>query len=241
MLADLLAKSEAFSDLDPRLLGDLAAHCGELSVSAGRLVFAHGEVADAVYLVLEGTVTVFRDKVGRPLQLLARVGPGELLGELSLFDETVRSASARAAAPCRLVHIPRDPLLQLLRDEPRLALRIQNTAARRRSRNSAAALELGQQSEVRIRLRARVHLRFEDGRLEPAQLDNLSVGGLAISEAPVEWIPGAAVRFELVAEGEDLPVEGRVAWRQDDAVGIAFLSRSAGHERQVYRLLRRLG
>jgi len=241
MLANLLAKSEPFADLEPNLLADLAAHCGELPVGAGRLVFAHGETADAVYLVLEGTVTVFRDKVGSPLQLLARVGPGELLGELSLFDETSRSASARATTECRLVRIPRDPLLNLLRTEPRLALRIQNTAARRRNRNSQASLELGQQAEVRIRLRAHVHIRLEDERMAAAVLDNLSMGGLGLSDAPVEWGPGDAVRFTLIAEGEELPIDGRIAWRQDTSVGIAFLTTSPGHERQVYRLLRRLG
>jgi CRP-like cAMP-binding protein len=240
LLADLLAHCETFADLAPARLASLATHCEEDAVAPGSLVFADGDAADAVFLVLEGSVTVFRDRVGRPLQLLARVGPGELLGELSLFDETKRTASARAATACRLIRIEREPLVELLREEPALALRIQNTAARRRSRNSAAALELGQQSDVRIRLRAPVKLRLADGRVLPAELANLSVGGLALSAAPSVWVPGTSVRFELETEGESLAVDGRVAWRQDDAVGIAFVTKAAGHDRAVYRLLRRL-
>ncbi len=241
MLTELLARSETFADLAPERLHALAAHCAEIPVPAGRLIFAHGEDADTVYLVLSGTVTVFRDQVGSAMQLLARVGPGELLGELCLFDETRRTASARAATDCSLLCLSRGPLAELLRSEPQLALRIQNTAARRRSRNSAAALELGQQAEVRIRLRAPVRLQLSDGRIVASELVNLSLGGLSLDGAPVEWTVGAAVRFALGSEGESLQVEARIAWRDEHAVGLAFTNQPPGHERQVYRLLRRLG
>lgn len=241
MVTELLARCDAFADLAPELLRELAAHVVELSVPSGRLVFASGDPGDAVYLLLEGAVTLFRDQVGKPMQLLARVGPNELLGELCLFDETLRAASARAAAPCRLVRIARDPLAALLAANPSLALRIQNAAARRRSMNSAAALDLGQQSEVRIRLRAPVLLRMANGHEVSAQLANLSVGGLSLADAPADWEPGTPVRFDLLAVDDSLPVEGRVAWRQEDAVGIAFTAPPPGHDLRVYRLLRRLG
>ena len=241
MLDAILADSETFSGLPPERLRSLAAHSAEVPVAAGKLVFAHGDPADAVYLVVEGTVTIFRDKVGRAMQLLARIGPGELLGELCLFDETTRTASARAATGCRLLRLSREPLLEVLRAEPQLAVRIQNTAARRRNLNSAAALELGQQSEVRIRLRAPVRIRLEDGRVVAAELANLSVGGLSLESVPDDWAAGTTVRFELLVDGEALAVDGRIAWRHEGAVGIAFQSQAKGHERFVYRLLRRLG
>jgi CRP-like cAMP-binding protein len=241
MLANLLARSETFADLSTEQLRSLASHCAEIAIPAGRLIFAHGETADAVYLVLDGQVTVFRDLVGRPMQLLARVGAGELLGELCLFDEVARSASARAVTPVRLLRITRQPLMDLLRQQPQLAFRIQNVAARRRSMNSAAALELGQQSEVRIRLQAPVRLYFANGLVVPAELANLSVGGLSLNGAPADWTPGTAVRFELHSEGDVLPVDGRIAWQHEDAVGIAFASQANDHERVVYRLLRKLG
>jgi CRP-like cAMP-binding protein len=240
MLDAILADSETFGGLPPERLRSLAAHCAEVPVAEGRLVFAHGETADAVYLVLEGTVAIFRDKVGRAMQLLARIGPGELLGELCLFDETTRTASARAATSCRLLRLAREPLIEVLRVEPQLAVRIQNTAARRRSLNSAAALELGQQAEVRIRLRAPVRIRLDDGRVIAAELANLSVGGLSLEGVPDDWAAGTTAHFELLVDGEVLRVDGRIAWRHDGAVGIAFMRRAAGHERLVYRLLRRL-
>jgi CRP-like cAMP-binding protein len=240
MLVDLLARCETFADLEPDRLRALAARCTEVAVPAGQLVFVHGDTADSVYLVVEGSLTLTRDQVGRPMQLLGRIGAGELLGELCLFDEDKRAGSARASTACRLLRIDRGALLELLRLEPGVALRIQNTAARRHNSNSVAALELGQQSEVRIRLHANVRLRFASGREVPAVLANLSVGGMSLEDAPMEWSPEATVRFDLVAEGEALHIDGRVAWRRADSVGIAFLSQAPGHERLVHRLLRRL-
>jgi CRP-like cAMP-binding protein len=242
MHLELIATAAPFQGVDRERLRDLAAHSTEQSLPAGRLVFSHGDRSDAVYLVIEGTVTIYRDQVGKPMQLLARVGAGELLGELCLFDEERRTASARSATSCRLLRIDREPLRRLLAAEPRLALHIQNSAARRRHLNAAAALELGQQTEVRIRLQAPVRLRFEDGSVVPADLENLSLGGLSLSGAPRHWIAGTGVRFDLQTAGDEpLPVHGRVAWRDAEVVGIAFVAQSPAHELHVYRLLRRLG
>lgn len=241
MHLDLLATAAPFAGADPDRLRDVAAHCAEQALAPGRVLFAHGDPGDAVFLVVEGSLTLYRDQVGRPMQLLARVGPGELLGELCLFDEERRTATARAATECRLLRIEREPLRRLLAAEPRVALHVQNTAARRRSLNSAAALDLGQQSEIRIRLGAPVRLRNPDGTVVTADLENLSLGGLSLSHAPEGWLPGSVVHFDLLADDEPLPVTGRVAWRDGSVVGIAFTGKAPGHERHVYRLLRRLG
>ena len=241
MHLELIATAGPFEGVDREALRPLAARSAEQTVEAGNLLFSHGDAADCVYLVLAGTVTVYRDQVGKPMQLLARVGPGELLGEMCLFDEERRSAAARAATRCRVLRLEREPLRALLDAEPRLAQHIQNTAARRRSLNSAAALQLGQKSEVRIRLRAPARLRLPDGTTLAIELENLSLGGMSLSGAPADWKPGGAVRFDLLADDEPLAVQGRVAWRDGESVGIAFTSQSAGHELHVYRLLRRLG
>lgn len=241
MLVELLTATGPFAGLPPERLRELAGHCAELRLPPGRTLFGHGEPADAVYLVLDGSVTVYRDQVGRPLQLLARIGSGDLVGEQCLFDEEKRTATARAATACRLLRIERAPLMRLLADDTHLALRVQNAAARRRSLNAAAALQLGQQSEVRIRLRATARLRLPDGSLAPVEIENLSVGGVSLSGAPPAWMPGVLVQFELLADEEPLPAQARVAWRDGTTVGLAFVDPVPSHERHVYRLLRKLG
>ena len=68
-------------------------------VAAGTVLFAEGDPADGVSTVLEGSVEVL--KQGR---VLATLGPGSVLGELSLFVASgSRTATARASSPVRLV------------------------------------------------------------------------------------------------------------------------------------------
>jgi CRP-like cAMP-binding protein len=241
MLVELLSVTGPFAGLPAELLHHIAAHCAELRLPSGRTLFSHGDPADAAFLVLDGTVTLYRDQVGRPLQLLARLGSGDLVGEHCLFDEERRSSTARVGTACRLLRFERGPLRSLLLAEPHLALRVQNAAARRRNLNAAAALQLGQQSEVRIRLRAAARLNLGDGSVLAVEIENLSVGGVSLSGAPRDWVPGTMVRFALLADEEPLPAQGRVAWRDGSTVGIAFLDPHPSHERHVYRLLRKLG
>ena len=203
MLDELLVRCETFHGLPPERLRSLAAHCAELPVPAGRLVFAHGEEADAVYLVVDGTITVFRDKVGKPMQLLARVGAGELLGEMCLFDETTRSASARAASECRLLRIARAPLLDLLRLEPALAC-----ASRTRRRAGAVSTRPPRSSSAsRRRCASACARRCGCGSPTAAscrvELANLSVGGLSIADAPASWVPGRTVALRAAGGPRD--------------------------------------
>jgi hypothetical protein len=67
------------------------------------------------------------------------------------------------------------------------------------------------------------------------------VGGVSLSGAPPGWLPGALVHFELLADEEPLAAQGRVAWRDGETVGIAFVDPVGTHERHVYRLLHKLG
>jgi len=67
--------------------------------ASGTTLFQEGDPADGVSAVLEGTVEVL--KGGR---VLATLGPGSLLGELSLFvPAAARTATARASAPVRMI------------------------------------------------------------------------------------------------------------------------------------------
>lgn len=67
--------------------------------STGSTLFEEGEPADGVAAILEGTVEIL--KRGR---ILATLGPGAVLGELSLFlPSAIRTATARASSPVRMI------------------------------------------------------------------------------------------------------------------------------------------
>lgn len=235
-----LADLEIFNELDRDTSARLAGLLREQAFATDDVIFRHDQAADALYLVRRGTVALFRDEVGKPLQLLARYKAGDYLGLLGLFDGSKRRGTARVTEPALLYVIDREPLLALLDDHPQAALKLHMAAARRHSENVATMLGVGPRDEVRIRVDRRVSMRLPDGNVRRVVLENLSSGGLSLGDAPASWRPPAAVRFSLDLAGEPLDVEGRVSWRSGAVLGIAFTDAEPGHAERVRRALRRL-
>ena len=73
----------------------------------GELVFKQGARGDCMYVIRYGKVRIFRDQDGTETTL-ATLKPGESFGEIALFDEKPRSASARAIGETEVEVVPRD-------------------------------------------------------------------------------------------------------------------------------------
>jgi CRP-like cAMP-binding protein len=73
------------------------------SFDAGQVIFLAGEPGDCMYVVMEGQV-----ELSVRGQVLERLGPGGVLGEMALIDNAPRSASAVTRSDTRLVPIRRD-------------------------------------------------------------------------------------------------------------------------------------
>ncbi len=231
---------ELFNDLDDEELRRLAGGFRESHHAKDDVVFRHGEIAVALYIVRSGAVALFRDQVGKPLQLLGRYSKGEFFGELGLFDGTRRQATARVSEPGSLLEIPRRQLLEFLSDRPNLALKLHTAAARRHTENVAAVLGIGPRDEVRIRVDRQVLMRIADGRTRHVVLENLSKGGLSLRGAPALWQPQTKVRFALELDDGTFDVHARVAWRSGDTVGLAFEARSPAQDERIQQALRRI-
>lgn len=83
------------------------------SIKAGELVFEEGEIGDMAFLIVSGEVEIYR-KNGNNDRVLATLGRGELIGEMSLIDNQPRIASARALQDTQVRIISRDSLQQRL-------------------------------------------------------------------------------------------------------------------------------
>ena len=91
---------------------------------AGDVIFKEGDDAKSeAFLVHEGKVEI-RKQFGAEERLLGVLGKGELLGELALFRNAPRSATAIAAEPVTLLLIPANRLEALMRTNPALAMAI---------------------------------------------------------------------------------------------------------------------
>ncbi|MEO1368015.1 MAG: cyclic nucleotide-binding domain-containing protein, partial [Acidobacteriota bacterium] len=223
---------------EPGDLEELGSDFERVRVASHTRLYSSGDPVDHFFVITRGEVSIFRDEVGRPLQLQARLGPGEFFGEMGLFGGDQRS-SARSSVPTELLRIGKGILLAFLDRRPALAVKIQVAAARRHSENVAAALDLGQRQDVRIRLGRRVLIETPL-RQHAARLENLSLGGLCVRDVPASWQPGAEVSFTLTYQESSLDVKARVSWREETAAGLAFCEKAPKHEEAVQRLLRRL-
>ncbi|MGD8861818.1 MAG: cyclic nucleotide-binding domain-containing protein [Myxococcales bacterium] len=109
-----LASMDLFHGLAPDGLERIAAIAGEEVHGAGEYVFREGEMGDKLYLILEGKVRISRNLAGMGEEALAILGPGAAFGEMSLIDDTPRSADALVHEPARLLVITREAFEDLL-------------------------------------------------------------------------------------------------------------------------------
>jgi len=109
-----LANMNLFQGLATEGLERIAAIAGEESHPLGSYVFREGEIGDKLYLILDGKIRISRELPGMGEEALAVLGIGEAFGEMSLIDDTPRSADARVHERARLLVITREAFEDLL-------------------------------------------------------------------------------------------------------------------------------
>ena len=113
---------------------DLQALAGTLkpcTFKAGEMIFAQGDAGNAMYIVESGDVNIHLPGEGSRRISLVDVARGEFFGELALFDEQLRSASALATTDVVLLELQHAPLEQYLASRPRAAMAILRTLSKR--------------------------------------------------------------------------------------------------------------
>lgn len=84
-----------------------------LPVSAGSVILREGEKGDCAYLVQSGRVRVTVSREGKQVEL-AQMGAGEIIGEMALVEDTIRSASVEAMIDTNLIVLNRDLIAKKL-------------------------------------------------------------------------------------------------------------------------------
>lgn len=92
----------------------------------GQTIFSAGQPGDAMYVVLSGEVEVRQGDY-----TLARVGPGQPIGEMALIDDSPRSATAIARGSCELAVIDQKRFLYMVQETPQFALTVMRVLVER--------------------------------------------------------------------------------------------------------------
>lgn len=107
-----------FHDLPDAELAGLAGRVVRKRYGRDETIFAQGQRGDGLYVVAHGHIGITRQNAEGDELLLTLAGPGEYVGELSLFDGAPRSAGVVAVDDCRLLFLPRDAFRAFLEAHP---------------------------------------------------------------------------------------------------------------------------
>jgi CRP-like cAMP-binding protein len=132
--AELLAACRLFKGIDEAGLAELADLATSVDFPAGHVIARQGEIGTGFFVVIDGRVRVVRDGA-----VVARLGPGEFFGELSVLDRMPRNATVAAEAPTTCLALASWDFEKVLLEQPVLTLAIlRGVAARLREVTQSA-------------------------------------------------------------------------------------------------------
>lgn len=139
---NLIANVPLFGALDDSDQVSLRERMTETSLRRGETLFDEGDQGDRLYIVVEGKVKLGHTAPDGRENLIAVLGPGEMVGELTLFDPGPRTATATAVAPSRLLMLEHSALMGLIDARPELAKHMLRALAQRLRRTNEALADL---------------------------------------------------------------------------------------------------
>ncbi|RPI51383.1 MAG: hypothetical protein EHM56_09595, partial [Chloroflexi bacterium] len=111
-------------------LNRLCTMVEDLRLAAGQVLMEEGDPGDAMYVIAEGEFEVVKESGDRHV-ILARRVPGDFIGEMSLLEQSPRSATVRALLDSRVFRIGQGSFRQLLIASPSASAAILQTVGQR--------------------------------------------------------------------------------------------------------------
>ena len=138
----VLRRAPLFDALDEEDARALRRQMAEVKLSRGEHLFMEGDDGDSLYVVIDGKMKLTRAAADGRENLLQVLGPGEMFGELSMFDPRPRTSSAVAVTDTRLGSLDHDFLRQWLTARPEVALHLLQALAQRLRRANDVTADL---------------------------------------------------------------------------------------------------
>ena len=139
---DVLMSAPLFAALDDDAASALRSSMTEAAFDKADVIFSEGDDGDRLYVVLDGKVKLGVTSTDGRENLLSVQGPGEMFGELSLFDPGPRTSTATALTDCTLVGLGHADLTAWLTGRPALAQSLLQALAQRLRRTNDAMADL---------------------------------------------------------------------------------------------------
>ena len=166
---DLLRQTPLFSGLDDEAAASLRSQLSETRLRRGETLFREGDSGDRLYVVLEGKIKLGRSSPDGRENLMAVLGPGQMFGELSLFDPGPRSLTATAVTDVTMKTLGHDELTGWLTGYPDVARGLLGQLAARLRRTNDVVADLvfsdvpGRVAKALLDLASRFGRKADDG------------------------------------------------------------------------------
>jgi hypothetical protein len=168
---EVVRRAALFTALDDASAATLRASMTAVKVAKGKTLFKEGDAGDRLYVVVEGKLKLGTSSDDGRESLLSILGPGDMFGELSLFDPGPRTATATALTETVLLGLGHEALGPWLTGRPGVAEALLKALAQRLRRTNEALADLvfsdvpGRVAKALVELSEKFGVKRNDGIL----------------------------------------------------------------------------
>jgi CRP-like cAMP-binding protein len=150
-IVELLSRVPVFSTLERTDLERVAGLAVPRTFEPGQIVFREGDASDTCYIVRSGRARAVREHSDGRTITLATFGPGDIFGELAMFEDERRSATVEAVQPTSVVAVLGPDMRRLMVEHPEISIRLVVALGRRlRETNDRLAKQSFQTVQSRV-------------------------------------------------------------------------------------------
>ncbi|GAB3105063.1 MULTISPECIES: Crp/Fnr family transcriptional regulator [Isoptericola] len=131
-----------FADMESEETKALFESMVPVELTRGDVLFREGEPGDRLYVIAQGKIKLGRRSSDGRENLLSILGPGEMFGELSLFDPGPRTATASSVSDALVYELRHQALVQWIAAHPSVATTLLGALARRLRRTNETLADL---------------------------------------------------------------------------------------------------
>lgn len=126
----LMCEVPEFDHLDGDEIDLLSRHIFHRHVTTGTVLCKEGSVGDSLYYLINGRIEIKKESVDGRQAVLARFGKGSSVGEMSLVEDSPRSATATAIEDVEILILTRAGFETLLATHPQIGVKILRNIAK---------------------------------------------------------------------------------------------------------------
>lgn len=120
---ELIRQFPIFSKIQPAMQKLLCFSSERLTYDAGQVMFNAGDAAEAAYIIIEGSVEISVPTPSGPI-IVNTLGKNEILGEIAIFGDVPRTATAKAITKLETLKISKDMFVKVIRENPDAAVEL---------------------------------------------------------------------------------------------------------------------